>query len=308
MKIVAISVSDKKGVKKSNVSEAVIKSNYGIEGDAHAGFLHRQVSFLSKESIDKMAKTGFTVRPGDFAENIVVDELNHNSIGVGDILLINDIEFIITQKGKICHSPCAIYYSTGDCIMPREGLFAIVKGDGIIKVGDEVIYKSKDKLTAAVITLSDKGFKNLRVDETGPKIIKYLNETFDFSFIRYDLIADDKENLKYLLNDLATNQNIDLIITNGSTGVSERDIAPDVTAEIIEKRLPGFEEAMRMESFKKTPHAIISRAVCGIKKRSLIINLPGSPKGALENLSIISEAILHTISKLQGSMEDCVKK
>lgn len=308
MKIVAISVSDKKGVKKTNVLEAVVKNNYGLEGDAHAGFLHRQVSFLSQTSIDKMIEKGVSVKPGDFAENVVIDKFDHNSIEVGDMLLINNIEFIITQKGKICHKPCAIYYSAGDCIMPKEGLFAIVKGDGLIRVGDDVLYKSKNKLTAAVITLSDKGFQHLRVDETGPHIINYLKEAFDFSFIRYDLIPDEKEHLKYLLEDLASNQHIDLIITNGSTGVSERDIAPDVTSEIIERRLPGFEEAMRMESFKKTPHAIISRAVCGIKQRSLIINLPGSPKGALENLSTIAGAILHTINKLQGSLEDCAKK
>ena len=308
MKIMAISISDKKGVKKRNVEEATIKNDYGILGDAHAAFMHRQVSFLSMDSIEKMASAGLNVKPGDFAENIVVDKLDHRLIKVGDILNVNNIDFIITQKGKICHSPCAIYYSAGDCIMPKEGLFAIVKGDGVIKIGDEVSYRSKTKLTAAVITLSDKGSQNLRIDETGPSIIKYLKEFFDFSFIRYDLIPDDTDMLKYLLDDLTDKQQMDLVITNGSTGVSERDIAPDVTVEVLEKRLPGFEEAMRMESFKKTPHAIISRAVCGIRRKSLLINLPGSPKGALENLAVISGAILHTIYKLQGSSEDCAKK
>lgn len=308
MKVVAISVSNKKGIKKRNVEEAIIKNHFGIVGDAHAGFLHRQVSFLSMESIKKMATAGLSVKPGDFAENIVVDTMDHKTIAVGDVLIINNIEFIITQKGKICHAPCAIYYSAGDCVMPKEGLFAIAEGDGKIKVGMEVTYRRKNKLNAAVITLSDKGSQNLRIDETGPKIIDYLKENFDFSFIRYDLIPDDKDMLSYLLNDLTDNQHNDLIITNGSTGVSERDIAPDITAKIVEKRLLGFEEAMRMESFKKTPHAIISRAVCGIRKKSLIINLPGSPKGALENLSTISGAILHTIHKLQGSLDDCAKK
>jgi len=146
MKIVAISVSDKKGVKKTNVLEAVVKNNYGLEGDAHAGFLHRQVSFLSQTSIDKMIEKGVSVKPGDFAENVVIDKFDYNSIEVGDIFLINNIEFIITQKGKICHKPCAIYYSAGDCIMPKEGLFATVKGDGLIRVGDDVLYKSKNKL------------------------------------------------------------------------------------------------------------------------------------------------------------------
>jgi len=308
MKIVAISISDKKGVKKRNVDKAIIKDNYGIAGDAHAGFLHRQISFLSMESIKKMVTAGLSVKPGDFAENIVIDTMDHKTIAVGDILKINNIEFIITQKGKICHTPCTIYYAAGDCIMPKEGLFAMVKGEGTIVVGDEVVHISKNKLNAAIITLSDRGSQNLRVDETGPNIINYLKENFNFSFIRYDLIPDDKDMLNYLLSDLINNQHIDLIITNGSTGVSERDIAPDITAEIVERRLPGFEEAMRMESFKKTPHAIISRSVCGVRKKSLVINLPGSPKGALENLSTISDAILHTIEKLQGSIKDCAEK
>jgi molybdenum cofactor synthesis domain-containing protein len=308
MKIVAISISDKKGVKKRNVDKAIIKDNYGIAGDAHAGFLHRQISFLSMESIKKMVTAGLSVKPGDFAENIVIDTMDHKTIAVGDILKINNIEFIITQKGKICHTPCTIYYAAGDCIMPKEGLFAMVKGEGTIVVGDEVVHISKNKLNAAIITLSDRGSQNLRVDETGPNIINYLKENFNFSFIRYDLIPDDKDMLNYLLSDLINNQHIDLIITNGSTGVSERDIAPDITAEIVERRLPGFEEAMRMESFKKTPHAIIPRSVCGVRKKSLVINLPGSPKGALENLSTISDAILHTIEKLQGSIKDCAEK
>jgi molybdenum cofactor synthesis domain-containing protein len=307
MKILAISTSDKKGVKKRNVVEATIKDNYGIVGDAHAGFMHRQISFLSMKSIEKMKSMGLAVKPGDFAENIVIDDIDYRVVEVGGKLIINNIDFIISQKGKICHTPCAIYYSAGDCIMPKEGFFAIVKGDGNIKVGDEIAYINKSKLTAAVITLSDKGFQKLRVDETGPNIISYLKENFDFSFIRYDLIPDDIDMLSLLLEDLTDKQHIDLIITNGSTGVSERDIAPDSTAKIIEKRLPGFEEAMRMESFKKTSHAIISRAVCGIRNKSLILNLPGSPKGALENLSVISGAILHTIYKLQGNLEDCAK-
>ena len=105
--------------------------------------------------------------------------------------------------------------------------------------------------------------------------------------------------------DFADIQMLDLIITNGSTGISPRDIAPDVTIEVIEKRLSGFEEVMRAESFKITVNSIVSRAVCGTRKNSLIINLPGSPKGAVENLSFIMPVIEHTIKKLQGDKSDC---
>ncbi len=123
--------------------------------------------------------------------------------------------------------------------------------------------------------------------------------------MRKEIIADDKDKLNITLKDFADIQMLDLIITNGSTGISPRDIAPDVTIEVIEKRLSGFEEVMRAESFKITVNSIVSRAVCGTRKNSLIINLPGSPKGAVENLSFIMPVIEHTIKKLQGDKSDC---
>ncbi|MDY6820151.1 MAG: molybdenum cofactor synthesis domain-containing protein [Deferribacterota bacterium] len=305
MQIKAISISSKKGEKKKNIDKANIKDNYGIIGDAHAGYLHRQVSFLAEKSIQKMRELGLDVKPGDFAENIVLDNIDSSDINVGDNLIVNDVKFTITQKGKICHNRCNIYYKVGDCIMPREGFFTIVKGDGTIKVGDKVEYIKKTKYTASIITLSDKGFKGEREDKTGPLLHEYLSKNFDFSFIRYDMIPDEKKILQDLFEDLIFQQKIDLIITNGSTGVTKRDIAPDVTIETIERRLLGYEEAMRMESFEKTPHGIISRCVCGIKEESLIINLPGSPKAALENITTISGAIMHTLNKIKGDNEDC---
>jgi len=113
--------------------------------------------------------------------------------------------------------------------------------------------------------------------------------------------------LENMLVDFCDTQKFDLILTNGSTGVSPRDIAPDVTLKVIEKRLPGFEEVMRMESFKKTPRAIVSRAVCGFRNGSLIINLPGSPKGALENIQVVADTIEHAIEKIHGSTVDCAQ-
>lgn len=304
-RIYSISVSDKKGIKKSNVESAKVLDNYGIEGDAHAGKWHRQISFLAKESIDKMVKLGLNVKSGDFAENITTEGIDLCKLQTGSRLLINDIEFTISQKGKICHHRCAIYYQAGDCIMPKEGVFATVKGSGIIKVGDKIEILPKKGFTAAVITLSDKGSKGEREDITGRDIINFLSKNFELSFVRYEIIPDDKIILENMLVDFADMQEFDLIITNGSTGISPRDIAPDVTEKLIHKRLPGFEEAMRMESFKKTKHSIVSRAVCGTRNNSLIINLPGSPKGAIENLEVIYEAFSHTIKKLQGDKSDC---
>lgn len=157
----------------------------------------------------------------------------------------------------------------------------------------------------AVITLSDKGFNKEREDLTGPALIDFLKQNLsNMQLEYYTIIPDDKEMLKKELIELS-DKNIDLIVTNGSTGIAPRDIAPDVTEKLIEKRLWGFEEAMRLKSFDKTQTAIVSRACVGTLKNSLIINLPGSPKAAVENISIVLGAIEHTIKKLQGDQTPC---
>lgn len=307
-KIQAISVSERKGVIKENVPSAILENDFGIKGDAHAGKWHRQVSLLAIESIQKMQEKGLDVKSGDFAENITTEGIDLLSFPVGNKIRINNIEFIISQIGKICHHKCAVYYHAGECVMPKEGIFAVVRGEGEIKVGDEVEDLGKEGFSVGIITLSDRASKGEYEDLTGPAIEKYISENLKTSFIRREIIADDKKKLELNLKDFADTQKLDLIITNGSTGISPRDIAPDVTMEVLEKRLPGFEEAMRAESFKITKSAIVSRAVCGTRQSSLIINLPGSPKGAIENLAVIMPAIEHTIKKLQGDKSDCAAR
>lgn len=304
-KIQAISVSDRKGVIKENVPSAFFENDFGIKGDAHAGKWHRQVSLLALESVKKMQDKGLKVKSGDFAENITTVDIDLLSLPVGTKLQIGSIELIISQIGKVCHHKCAVYYHAGECVMPKEGIFGVVRGNGELKVGDEIKNLGKDGYSVGIITLSDRASKGEYEDLTGPAIEKYISKNLKTSFIRKEIIADDKDKLDITLKDFADIQNLDLIITNGSTGISPRDIAPDVTIEVIEKRLPGFEEVMRAESFKITVNSIVSRAVCGTRKNSLIINLPGSPKGAVENLGFIMPAIEHTIKKLQGDKSDC---
>lgn len=144
-KIVAISVSKKKGIPKENVSEALLIKEHGIEGDAHAGKWHRQVSFLAVESIDKMRKAGLPkLRPGAFAENITTEFLVLPEFEIGSKLKVGKQTLLeITQIGKECHSRCAIYETVGDCVMPREGIFAKVIEGGNIKVGDEILHLEK---------------------------------------------------------------------------------------------------------------------------------------------------------------------
>ncbi|OFZ37356.1 MAG: molybdenum cofactor biosynthesis protein C [Bdellovibrionales bacterium RIFOXYD12_FULL_39_22] len=138
--VVAISVSETVGVQKSNVEAAEFVVDHGIKGDAHAKNWHRQVSFLAQESIDQMIKKGLThLRPGNFAENITTKNLNLHKLPVGTKVQIGrEVTMEITQIGKECHSRCAIYHAAGDCVMPKDGVFAKVLNGGIARVGDEI--------------------------------------------------------------------------------------------------------------------------------------------------------------------------
>lgn len=140
-KIIAISISKKKGIPKSNVDTARLIENHGIEGDVHAGNWHRQVSFLAIESINKMREAGIpSLRPGAFAENITTEFLTLPEIEIGTRIRIGDDAVLeITQIGKECHSKCAIFVKIGDCVMPREGIFAKVIKSGDIKAGDNIV-------------------------------------------------------------------------------------------------------------------------------------------------------------------------
>jgi len=138
-KIKAISVSAQKGTQKTNVPEAEVKAGLGIVGDAHAGKWHRQVSLLALESIEKMIARGAAVSPGNFAENITTEGIDFTRLSLGSRLRLGEsVELEITQFGKECHDHCEIFRQVGDCIMPREGIFAQVIAAGRIHVGDVV--------------------------------------------------------------------------------------------------------------------------------------------------------------------------
>jgi len=132
-KIVAVSISREKGEKKTPMAAVHLREEYGIIGDAHAGNWHRQVSLLALESIVKMQQLGLTVGPGDFAENVTTSGIDLVNLPVGCRLGIGPVELEITQIGKVCHTRCAIYYQAGDCVMPKEGVFAKVISGGVIK-------------------------------------------------------------------------------------------------------------------------------------------------------------------------------
>ena len=160
--------------------------------------------------------------------------------------------------------------------------------------------------SAGIITVSDKGSRGEREDLSGPAIKELLTSLpaeVKFSAV----IPDDTDVIAATLRECSDERALDLIVTTGGTGVSPRDVTPEATREVIDKEIPGMAEVMRMEGLKKTPHAMISRAVVGMRRQSLIINLPGSPKAVKENLSVLLPALPHTLSKIKGDEAECAQ-
>jgi len=139
-KILAVNISEDKGTKKANIQSCALLKDFGLKGDAHGGPWHRQVSLLANESIEKMRAMGLNVGYGDFAENITTEGIDLVHLPIGTKIRIgNSVILRVTQIGKECHERCAIYYQAGDCVMPKEGIFAEVVSQGEVKVGDEII-------------------------------------------------------------------------------------------------------------------------------------------------------------------------
>ncbi|QJW44776.1 MOSC domain-containing protein [bacterium BFN5] len=304
--IAAVCISKAKGTRKVPIQQAELKANWGIDGDAHAGRWHRQISLLSVTSIDKMRQAskarGIDLAPGDFAENLTIANLDVASLPVGTYLLAGETLLEVTQIGKKCHHHCEIFQQVGECVMPKEGIFARVLAGGKITVGDQIaIWQG---IPVAVITASDKGAKGERKDVSGQEIENMIAE-IGGKVIDYRILPDDIESLASTMVELTDQVGAALVLTTGGTGFSPRDVTPEATLKVIERQVPGLPEAMRRESFAKTSRAMLSRAVAGIRGKSLIINLPGSPKGVRECLQVIMPVLPHAVEILRGTGGEC---
>ena len=309
-KVIAVCTSDRKGLQKHDVKTAHFSAEWGIDGDAHAGKWHRQISLLSADKIEAFNARGANVIPGAFGENLVVEGFDFRALPVGTLLRCNDVLLEMTQIGKECHTHCEIYKKMGECIMPHEGVFARVLEPGTISVGDEMVIVPREghfPWQAAVITLSDKGAAGERKDESGPAIAKRLRDA-GYEVVEEVLIPDDERVLKQQLIRLCDQRQLDLILTTGGTGCSPRDITPEATLAVADKNVPGIAEAMRAASMKITPHAMISRAASVIRGKTLIINLPGSPKACMENMDVFMDTIPHAMGLLRNEVHDCARK
>ena len=157
---------------------------------------------------------------------------------------------------------------------------------------------------AAVLTISDRGSRGERKDQSGPAVQEMLRRA-GFSIACYEVLPDDRQLIQERLQTLADDSGVDLIITTGGTGLTPRDVTPEATLAVIHREIPGIAEAMRSSSLTKTPHAMLSRAVAGTRGCTLIINLPGSLHGARENLEVVLPALGHALEKIKGDPSEC---
>ena len=303
-KILSINIAAQKGVIKKPVASAMLTVAKGIEGDGHFGFMHRQVSLLPQECVDSMPKTHVELVPGIFAENITTEGIIWSSIPVGASVTIGGTVMRITQIGKECHARCAIYAAAGDCVMPREGVFAEVLVGGVISVGDNITVCGAR--SAAVLVTSDRCAAGVYEDTSGKYAAHVLCKHYEV--VDYQVLPDAAAIIEQQLIKWCAAGNVDLVITSGGTGLAPRDVTVDATLAIVERQVPGIAEMLRANSMQVTPFAALSRATAGIRARTLIINLPGSEKAVREQLQWLLPLLPHAIRVISGEKLNCGNK
>ncbi|MBR3517713.1 MAG: molybdenum cofactor biosynthesis protein [Lachnospiraceae bacterium] len=303
----AVCISEAKGTAKKNIGKCKLIENWGLEKDAHAGNWHRQVSLLSYEAVEAFKARGAKVEDGAFGENLLVSGYDFKTLPIGTIFQCNDVVLELTQIGKKCHTECEIHKMVGDCIMPREGVFAVVLRGGEIAAGDDLRVVEKNGYTAAVITASDKGSKGEREDVSGPAAAACL-KGFGYDVKSVTVVPDDEEAIYQELVRLIDMERVDVVFTTGGTGLSPRDNTPEATLRAATKQVPGIAEAIRYNSLQITPRAMLSRAVSVMRGQSLIINLPGSPKAVKECMDYVLPVLGHGLGIVTGREGECGRK
>jgi molybdopterin adenylyltransferase len=302
-RVISVNVSAEKGTIKHPVPEILVTER-GVDGDAHAGPWHRQVSILSQESVERFSEiAGRKVQPGEFAENITVSGIEMSHVGLLDRFTIGPVELEVAQIGKKCHgADCAIFREVGECLMPKEGLFCRVLAGGPVKSGDVVEYLPK-ALTFSIITLSDRAYRGEYEDRSGPRIRELL-ETFMAGKrwhpeIENVLLPDDADKLRTELI-AARDQGVDVVLTTGGTGVGPRDFTPETVAAVCDKLIPGIMEHIRLKYGAANPNALLSRSVAGVAGSTLIYALPGSVRAVEEYMAEIVKTIEHLVTTAHG--------
>jgi len=300
--IKSVNISKEKGTVKSPVEEIEV-NELGVVGDAHAGSWHRQVSLLGMESIRKASEqVGYEIKMGNFAENITTEGMLLYHTRPLDRFVGNQMILEVTQIGKKCHHGCEIMKVTGDCVMPKEGIFCRVIRGGNLAAGASFKYQPKI-FRIKILTLSDRAFRGVYEDKSGPYTEKLLTEFFKKDHRKYEfstsILPDDKEKLKAFFQSPELGK-YDLVFTTGGTGIGPRDITPDVVRPFLEKEITGIMELIRVKYGMIKHNALISRGVAGTMGKTMIFTLPGSLKAVNEYLSEITGILNHSFRMIHG--------
>ncbi len=303
LKILSVNISKEKGTIKEPVKEITL-NHHGVMDDAHAGPWHRQVSLLGKESVDRFSEqAGRKIAYGEFAENMTTQGVELVETSPLDRFSGENVELEVTQIGKSCHgSACAIFREVGNCVMPKEGIFARVIRQGSIKPGDVLTYKPRI-LRFHVVTLSDRASKGIYQDKSGPRIVEILHDHFNTKprniDVTHTVIPDDASSLSVLI-EKTTYDEMDVIITTGGTGIGPRDITVETVQPMLDKEIPGIMEMIRVKYGQEKPNSLLSRGVAGLIGETLIYTLPGSVKAVNEYMEEILKTMEHLIYMRHG--------
>jgi molybdopterin adenylyltransferase len=313
-RVEAICIGDRRGVVKTPVAAAELREEHGLVGDVHAGGGHRQLSLLAQSDVEAYGKAlGHDVAPGAFAENLVIAGLDFGAIGLGTRLRVGRGAVLsVTRVGGSYEGHGAPLVQSeprpGHRLMPREGLFARVVQGGAIAVGDEVAVEQlipRTQFQAVVLTLSDRCAAGVAVDTTGPAVASLVRDELGAHIFASEILPDGQDGLAARLRAYADDHGVDIILAAGGTGPSPRDQTPEAVRAVVQRLTPGFDEVMRHASLASTPLAMLSRACSGIRGSTLIVSLPGSERGATENLRAILPALPHCLQKLRGDPAEC---
>ena len=299
IKVLSVSLSKDRS-RKYPANEIELLEN-GVSGDVHRGSGNRQVSIIDVSHIETFRKLteARETEAGEFAENIRVSGLENETIIPFDRFKIGEAELEVTQIGKPFHAQFA---ELGHYVMPRVGIFCRVIKKGIIKAGDEMQYIPKT-YKALIVTLSDRASRGEYEDRSGPLIKEKISDFFDKNKlpfqIKSEIIPDDAEKLKKIINN-AVNEKFDVIITTGGTGIGKRDITVETVQPMLDKEIPGIMEHIRIKYGSIKPNALLSRGVAGTIDESLVYTLPGSVKAVNEYMTEILKTLHHLFFMLRG--------
>jgi len=303
--VTAVCSSPSRRTAKKRQAEVTLIAGLGIEGDAHGGPGLRQVSLLSEMSLARMEQAGVGTRHGCCGENIDIsaDMELHTLLPGVRLLLGNDAVVAVTGVGKDNADGHADLVIEGN-IFPREGLFAEVMTGGRVAPGDIMELVRAGAYSVGVLTVSDSSSRGEREDQSGPALLDLLRSS-GFIAARYSVVPDELAAISEKLRLWCEDGALDLLLTTGGTGFSPRDVTPEATAAVFDRAVPGIPEMIRSMSARTVPTAWLSRAVAGIRMGTLIVNLPGSRKAAVECAGFMLGLAGHALEVLRGEAFRC---